>query len=92
MFLQRFFIGKFQDVRYILVKMFRQFYIRDIISLDTVKNLSVFKGGDDEYYERYVEMFQKVYLVEFGYILNIDILNIIDMLKLFGSLNYFLFE
>lgn len=92
MFLQRFFIGKFQDVRYILVKTFRQFYIRDIISLDTVKNLSVFKGGDDEYYERYVEMFQKVYLVEFGYILNIDILNIIDMLKLFGSLNYFLFE
>lgn len=92
MFLQRFFIGKFQDVRYILVKTFRQFYIRDIISLDTVKNLSVFKGGDDEYYERYVEMFQKVYLVEFGYILNIDILNFIDMLKLFGSLNYFLFE
>lgn len=67
MFLQRFFIGKFQDVRYILVKTFRQFYIRDIISLDTVKNLSVFKGGDDEYYERYVEMFQKVYLVDFDY-------------------------
>ena len=60
MFLQRPFTGKSQDVRHILAKTFRQLYTRDTISPETVKNLSVSKGGDDEYHERYVEMLQKV--------------------------------
>uniref|UniRef100_A0A8W8MX88 Deleted in lung and esophageal cancer protein 1 n=1 Tax=Magallana gigas TaxID=29159 RepID=A0A8W8MX88_MAGGI len=61
MFLQRPSTGKSQDVRHILAKTFRQLYTRDTISPDTVKNLSVSKGGDDEYHERYVEMLQKVF-------------------------------
>lgn len=60
MFLQRSSTGKSQDVRHILAKTFRQLYTRDTISPETVKNLSVSKGGDDEYHERYVEMLQKV--------------------------------
>ena len=60
MFLQRPSTGKSQDVRHILAKTFRQLYTRDTISPETVKNLSVSKGGDDEYHERYVEMLQKV--------------------------------
>nr|XP_022304299.1 deleted in lung and esophageal cancer protein 1-like isoform X2 [Crassostrea virginica] len=61
MFLQRPSTGKSQDVRHILAKTFRQLYTRDTISPETVKNLSVSKGGDDEYHERYVEMLQKVF-------------------------------
>lgn len=68
MFLQRPSTGKSQDVRHILAKTFRQLYTRDTISPDTVKNLSVSKGGDDEYHERYVEMLQKVHSVELGYL------------------------
>lgn len=92
MLLQRPSTGKSQDVRHILAKTFRQLYTRDTISPDTVKNLSVSKGGDDEYHERYVEMLQKVHSVELGYISNTDILNTIDMSKLFGSSNHILFE
>ncbi|XP_056008414.1 deleted in lung and esophageal cancer protein 1-like isoform X2 [Ostrea edulis] len=61
MFLQRPSTGKSQDVRHILAKTFRQLYTRDTIGPDTVKNLSVSKGGDDEYHERYVEQLQKVF-------------------------------
>lgn len=93
MFLQRPSTGKSQDVRHILAKTFRQLYTRDTISPDTVKNLSVSKGGDDEYHERYVEMLQKVHSVELGYLKHrSDVLNTIDMSKLFGSSNHFLFE
>lgn len=68
MFLQRPSTGKSQDVRHILAKTFRQLYTRDTISPDTVKNLSVSKGGDDEYHERYVEMLQKVHSVDLDYL------------------------
>lgn len=71
MFLQRPSTGKSQDVRHILAKTFRQLYTRDTISPETVKNLSVSKGGDDEYHERYVEMLQKVRYSQ----LNLDISN-----------------
>ena len=60
MFLQRPSTGKSQDVRHILVRTFRETFTRDAIGPDTVKNLSVSKGGDDPYHERYVDALQKV--------------------------------
>lgn len=62
MFLQRPSTGKSQDVRHILTKTFRELFTRDAIGPDTVKNLSISKGGDDPYHERYVESLQKVKL------------------------------
>lgn len=81
MFLQRPSTGKSQDVRHILAKTFRQLYTRDTISPETVKNLSVSKGGDDEYHERYVEMLQKVHLVELGYLEHWYFESPMDMLR-----------
>ncbi|XP_060555800.1 deleted in lung and esophageal cancer protein 1-like isoform X2 [Ruditapes philippinarum] len=61
MYLQRPSTGKSQDVRHILVRTFRELFTRDAIAPDTVKNLSVSKGGADPYHERYVEALQKVF-------------------------------
>ncbi|XP_053374594.1 deleted in lung and esophageal cancer protein 1-like isoform X2 [Mercenaria mercenaria] len=61
MYLQRPSTGKSQDVRHILVRTFRELFTRDAIGPDTVKNLSVSKGGADPYHERYVEALQKVF-------------------------------
>lgn len=61
MYLQRPSTGKSQDVRHILVRTFRELFTRDAIGPDTVKNLSVSKGGDDPYHERYVDALQKVF-------------------------------
>ncbi|KAK3588190.1 hypothetical protein CHS0354_012251 [Potamilus streckersoni] len=61
MFLHRPSVEKSQDVRHILAKTFRELFTRDAIGLDTVKNLSVSKGGDDPYHEKYVEALQKVF-------------------------------
>ncbi|KAL4222937.1 Deleted in lung and esophageal cancer protein 1 [Mactra antiquata] len=61
MYLQRPSTGKSQDVRHILVGTFRELFTRDAIGPDTVRNLSVSKGGDDPYHERYVEALQKVF-------------------------------
>lgn len=60
MYLQRPSTGKSQDVRHILVRTFRELFTRDAIGPDTVKNLAVSKGGDDEYHETYVQSLQKV--------------------------------
>jgi len=64
MYLQRPSTGKSQDVRHILVSTFRELFTRDAIGPDTVKNLSVSKGGDDEYHETYVQSLQKVCIVD----------------------------
>ncbi|KAK3108686.1 hypothetical protein FSP39_013370 [Pinctada imbricata] len=61
MYLPRPSVAKSQDVRHILAKTFRDLYTRDTIGPDTVKNLSVSKGGDDPYHERYVESLQKIF-------------------------------
>lgn len=63
MYLQRPSTAKSQDVRHILVRTFRELFTRDAIGPDTVKNLAVSKGGDDEYHETYVQSLQKVTFV-----------------------------
>lgn len=60
MLLQRPSTAKSQDVRHILTHIFREDFMKDTISADTVKNLAVSKNGDDLYHKRYVEALQKV--------------------------------
>ncbi|KAL5006628.1 hypothetical protein ScPMuIL_015434 [Solemya velum] len=61
MLLQRPSTAKSQDVRHILTRIFREDFMKDTISADTVKNLAVSKNGDDPYHKRYVEALQKVF-------------------------------
>ena len=60
MFLQRPSSGRSQDVSHVLAKTFRELFMRDTVGQDTVRNLSVSRGGDNAYHERYVESLQKV--------------------------------
>lgn len=60
MYLQRPSSGRSQDVRHILSHTFRNLYMRDPISPETVENLKVSKGSDDPYHEQYVRRLQKV--------------------------------
>ncbi|XP_033106181.1 deleted in lung and esophageal cancer protein 1-like [Anneissia japonica] len=60
MFLQRPSSGSSQNVEHILAQTFRDFYTRDYVGQETVRNLNKSRAGDDSYHEKYVEELRKV--------------------------------
>jgi hypothetical protein len=60
MYLQRPSSERSQDVSHVLAKTFRELFTRDVIGADMIRNLSVSKGGPDQYHERYVTALQEV--------------------------------
>ncbi|XP_013414779.1 deleted in lung and esophageal cancer protein 1 [Lingula anatina] len=61
MYLQRPSSARSQDVTHILAKTFRDFFTRETVRPETIRNLAVSREGGDEYHERYVEALQKVH-------------------------------
>ena len=50
----------FQDITHVLARTFRELFTRDPVEQEVVKNLTVSKGGNDAYHEKYVEQLQRV--------------------------------
>ncbi|XP_071961985.1 deleted in lung and esophageal cancer protein 1-like [Antedon mediterranea] len=60
MFLQRPSSGSSQNVEHILARTFRQYYTRDLVSDETVRNLNKSRAGDNSYHDKYVDELTKV--------------------------------
>ena len=43
-----------------LARTFRELFTRDPLEPEVVKNLTISKGGNDAYHEKYVEQLQRV--------------------------------